>query len=592
MDWRPTPAAHPPRRPGAGGGGGGGAAALPAQGTRDYTEKDKRELFKQILEALRTLHGNGFVHRDLKPENILLRHQPVAVHADPKEARRDLKLDLAVFDFGLAIDGRRGDGRAQPRAPPDFVGNIGTVQFLPPEVLNRFGSEKWPRGTPGKAGLETPYAPPLDMFSAGVVLYLMLLGDSHDEYDDQLLSNTWRSEGGGGRGRLIEADPPRHAKGWNSFRSNLLPFAFAYPEDYVPNWDQTKGHPVIVPRLRMDPVSAAAPAPADPIEAAISQEHYKNSLLLSEEARALLRGLLEPDPTRRLTVQQALDHPWFKRDGSSLHSHADPVLLEAFARRQADILRASNLGRARTFGGLRAASGLKRWLTHARTVLAERSHSKFLQSSQVSAVLEIFHRVERERRSSGGGRRESPSSSTAGGGAGAAAAATVGGGSSDPHLSVRGITQAGLGRVLLECGVEGGAVEALLPLLWRVLSQPKEGGESAEGGAAAAAAAAAAPLVLERDFLTLLPLLADPPAVMDKELSLYFELWDTNGDGELSDDELCTLMEAVEGLLPGQTEADMLARHEQILMRARAECSRHPNGVISKECVCCDTVPN
>lgn len=37
-----------------------------------YSEKEARDLIKQILETLDYIHCSGIVHRDLKPENLLL----------------------------------------------------------------------------------------------------------------------------------------------------------------------------------------------------------------------------------------------------------------------------------------------------------------------------------------------------------------------------------------------------------------------------------------------------------------------------------------------------------------------------------------
>ena len=39
---------------------------------------------------------------------------------------------------------------------------------------------------------------------------------------------------------------------------------------------------------------------------------------VSDEAKGLISGLLTVDPVKRLTVEQALDHPWVKRAGSEL----------------------------------------------------------------------------------------------------------------------------------------------------------------------------------------------------------------------------------------------------------------------------------
>ena len=84
----------------------------------------------------------------------------------------------------------------------------------------------------------------------------------------------------------------------------------------------------------------------------------------------------------------------------------------------------------------------------------------------------------------------------------------------------------------------------------------------------------------------LLPLLHDPPPVLEDTLALYFQLWDANGDGVLNDEELVTLMEAVSGLLPEEaTEEQLQVRHAQLVVKAQQYMANQPDHRISKECV-------
>lgn len=101
---------------------------------RTLSEPEAASLIKQLLEAISHCHGLGVVHRDLKPENVLF------------DARNNLKL----ADFGSAEWlGERGS----------VEGVVGTPYYVAPEVL-----------------LGGDYDEKVDVWSAGVILYIMLSG--------------------------------------------------------------------------------------------------------------------------------------------------------------------------------------------------------------------------------------------------------------------------------------------------------------------------------------------------------------------------------------------------------------------------------
>jgi calcium-dependent protein kinase len=101
-----------------------------------FTEKEASSILKQILSAICYSHQNNIVHRDLKPENILL---------DDKTNNPIIKL----IDWGGARY---------------FIKNkkmskiSGTPYYIAPEVLNETYDEK------------------CDVWSAGVILYILLCG--------------------------------------------------------------------------------------------------------------------------------------------------------------------------------------------------------------------------------------------------------------------------------------------------------------------------------------------------------------------------------------------------------------------------------
>ncbi|XP_016324055.1 calcium/calmodulin-dependent protein kinase type IV-like [Sinocyclocheilus anshuiensis] len=164
-----------------------------------YSERDAAHVIKQILEAVAYLHENGVVHRDLKPENLLY---------------ADLSIDapLKIADFGLS---KIIDEQVMMKTV------CGTPGYCAPEILR------------GNA-----YGPVVDMWSVGVILYILLCGFEpfFDPRGDQYMYS-----------RILNCD-----------------YEFVSPW-----WDE-----------------------------------------VSLNAKDLVSKLIVLDPHKRLTVKQALEHPW------------------------------------------------------------------------------------------------------------------------------------------------------------------------------------------------------------------------------------------------------------------------------------------
>ncbi len=102
------------------------------------------DLFLQILAGLEHAHGRGVVHRDLKPQNVF-----VSRDGNGEEV-------LKLVDFGIAkLVSGEGAGEAMTRAGMVF----GTPLYMSPEQC--LGVEVDARS---------------DLYSAGILLYLMLSG--------------------------------------------------------------------------------------------------------------------------------------------------------------------------------------------------------------------------------------------------------------------------------------------------------------------------------------------------------------------------------------------------------------------------------
>ncbi|XP_050358938.1 serine/threonine-protein kinase GA29083 [Nymphalis io] len=102
-----------------------------------FSEPQARLLIGHLTSAIAYLHSLSIVHRDIKPENLL-----VEVGSDG--SIRGLKL----ADFGLAVEVWR---------PLHAV--CGTPTYVAPEIL-----------------LETGYGLKIDVWAAGVILYILLCG--------------------------------------------------------------------------------------------------------------------------------------------------------------------------------------------------------------------------------------------------------------------------------------------------------------------------------------------------------------------------------------------------------------------------------
>lgn len=105
-----------------------------------FDEKLSRTIFYQFASGLKACHLAGIAHRDLKPDNILL----------------DADYRVKICDFGFAKSFVRGEG-ANRRVNLRTI--LGTAGYMSPEML-----------------MKMPYTEKTDIFSAGVILFILLAG--------------------------------------------------------------------------------------------------------------------------------------------------------------------------------------------------------------------------------------------------------------------------------------------------------------------------------------------------------------------------------------------------------------------------------
>mmetsp|Transcript_46802 Transcript_46802/g.114104 ORF Transcript_46802/g.114104 Transcript_46802/m.114104 type:complete len:744 (+) Transcript_46802:145-2376(+) len=125
-----------------------------------YTENDAKHLTKHLLKGIRCIHEAGVAHRDIKPQNMLLTSEDDDAH-------------IKITDFGFA--------RRTHNTPYSLTSRCGTPTFVAPEILKNI-----------------PHDERSDMFSVGVVVYLLLVGyppfmkDTQTELFQQIRSCEWK----------------------------------------------------------------------------------------------------------------------------------------------------------------------------------------------------------------------------------------------------------------------------------------------------------------------------------------------------------------------------------------------------------------
>ena len=100
-------------------------------------------IFRQIFSGLSYLHENNIIHRDLKLENILI------TDIEKSITTKEKLFNIKIIDFGTAKIFDRKHSQYQI---------VGSSYYLAPEVINHSYNEK------------------CDMWSAGVILYMLLCG--------------------------------------------------------------------------------------------------------------------------------------------------------------------------------------------------------------------------------------------------------------------------------------------------------------------------------------------------------------------------------------------------------------------------------
>ncbi|GMF24546.1 unnamed protein product [Phytophthora fragariaefolia] len=106
-----------------------------------YSERDAASIMQQLMSALQALHAHNILHLDIKPENVLF-------------SSKDPDSKILLTDFGLA---RMINGKQNPLEQGKSM--AGTIGYMAPEVISSH-----------------VYSEAADVFSAGVILFILLVG--------------------------------------------------------------------------------------------------------------------------------------------------------------------------------------------------------------------------------------------------------------------------------------------------------------------------------------------------------------------------------------------------------------------------------
>ncbi len=123
-----------------------------------FNESKAAYIMRQILSALNYLHSFGIVHRDIKPENMLVE----------QSSDKDL-INIKLIDFGTCN---------YVTEKKNLTLKVGSPYYIAPEVLKKNYNKK------------------CDIWSAGIILYVMLLGKLpfHGKNTEDLFNNIKKGE--------------------------------------------------------------------------------------------------------------------------------------------------------------------------------------------------------------------------------------------------------------------------------------------------------------------------------------------------------------------------------------------------------------
>ncbi|XP_048138780.1 uncharacterized protein LOC115752001 isoform X2 [Rhodamnia argentea] len=252
--------------------------------TTEAGQKEMCNLIWQSLLALKACHDRNITHRDIKPENMVICFEDLETGRclrGPPNGDENYNTKMRIIDFGSAINqftlkhlyGSAGPSRAEQ-----------TTEYTPPEALL---NETWYHG---------PTAAKYDMWSVGVVMLELILG-SPDVFQINALTRT-----------LLD----QHLEGWSEGLKQLAYRLRSFMEMCI-----------LIPgsSLKHRFGGAMDKSGVSPASWKCSEEFFSHQVKSRDPlkigfsdvwALRLVRHLLMWDPDDRLSVDEALQHPYFE----------------------------------------------------------------------------------------------------------------------------------------------------------------------------------------------------------------------------------------------------------------------------------------
>ncbi|XP_031287144.1 uncharacterized protein LOC116145851 isoform X3 [Pistacia vera] len=252
--------------------------------TTEAGQEEMRNLIWQLLMALKSCHDRNITHRDIKPENMVICFEDwntgKCLKGTPSEDK-NFTTRMRIIDFGSAIDeftvkhlyGSTGPSRAEQ-----------TYEYAPPEAFLNASWYQDPTGTTLK----------YDMWSVGVVILELILG-SPDVFQISALTRS-----------LLD----RHLEGWNDELKELAYKLRSFMELCI-----------LIPGNSLKHMRSTNQGRLSPASWKCSEEFFSQQIKSRDPlklgfpnvwAMRLVRQLLLWDPEDRMSVDDALQHPYFR----------------------------------------------------------------------------------------------------------------------------------------------------------------------------------------------------------------------------------------------------------------------------------------